>query len=373
MEKKQNKTQVFLRNGQVSTADNVLITSENVENFKFDVSKINLTEDGFTDRNLEILYRIGAKLPVSIFAGTRNGSSSNTFFCCYKLQGRIYCHKMMDVSSNLLRLFKTTRNDYNKLKHVFNYSFISVRKSFYSNEDKKNFKRKLFKEFSENYSFNFNFSKRLSLSNDSYHGGNRSFSQLYDTNDRTLSAELEVVYTKMDNLDVVLNRKKNRESFNQLWKVESDGSLRGTFAFEFKNLQYGSYKNFLRDSKSMLQVCFSEEITNPTTSNSGLHFHIGNFKNEFERHAFAQIVNQLINSLSEKELIEIFGRDFNQYCPQTTTPTKNTRNAVYVTPYGTVEIRLFHGVIDYDDFLQKYKTVCKLIDKTNKILKTINL
>ena len=255
----------------------------------------------------------------------------------------------MDVRSNFLRLFETTRNDYNKLRHVFNYSFIAVGKSFYSSEDKKIFKRKLFNEFSENYSFNFSFSKRLSLSNDSYHGGNRSFSQLYDTNDRTLSAELEVVYQKMDNLDVVLNKKKNREAYNELWKVERDGSLRGNLAYEFKNLQYGSYKNFLRDSKSMLQVCFSEEITNPETSNAGLHFHVGNFKDKYERHAFAQIINQLINSLPEQELIKIFGRYFNDYCPQTTTPTCNSRNAVYVTPYGIVEIRLFNGVTSYED------------------------
>ena len=373
MKTQKNTTQVILRNNEIRTLDNVLITNENVENFKFDVSKINLTEDSFVDRNLEILYRIGAKLPVSIFAGTRNGSQSNTFFCCFKLKGEVCCRKMMDVTSNLLRLFEATRSDYNKLKHVFNYQSISVGKSFYSNEDRKIFKHKLFKGFSENYDFNFKFSNRISLTYDSYHGGNRDFTQLYDTNERTLSAEIEVVYTKLDNLDVVLNRKKNRTAYNQLWKVESDSSLRGSLAFEFKNLQYGSYKNFLRDSKSMLQVCFSEKITNPTTSNAGLHFHIGNFKNELERHAFAQIVNQLINSLSKEDVLKIFGRDFNEYSPRTAMPNRNSRDAVYVTPYGTVEIRLFNGVTDYEDFLKKYKNVCRLIDKTNKILKTINL
>ncbi len=373
MKTQKNTTKVFLRNGEIRTADNVPITSENVENFKFDVSGINLTEDSFSDRNLEILYRIGAKLPVSIFAGTRNGSTGNTFFCCFRMNGSAYCRKMMDVTQNFLRLFETTRNDYNKLKHVFNYRIISVGKNFYSNEDKKIFKRKLFKEFSGYYSFNFNFSNRISLSNDSYHGGNRDFTQLYDTNDRTLSAEIEVVYDKMDNLDVVLNRKKNRAAYNELWKVESDSSLRGNFTFEFKNLQYGSYKNFLHDSKSMLQVCFSEEIIKPEDTNAGLHFHIGNFKNETERHAFAQIINQLINSLSEEDVIKIFGRYFNSYCPKTTTPSRNSRDAVYVTPYGTVEIRLFNGATSYEDFLQKYKNICRLIDKTNKILKTINL
>ena len=339
--------------------------------FHFDIEEYRNEHLYLNDTNKNIILYAGWRIPARIFAGTRNGGSGNTFFITYRMGEQINTRKMADLDVGFLQLFAVPRGDKSKVNHIAKYRDNLKTLSGYKflKKENKAFKSEIFEYFGQNYSFAFCIKKRLVLSNDSYHSGERNFFAYYECEERTLGAEIELNYcnsNEMDAVNVALNRPRNARAWGKKFKSESDSSLRGDYCFEILNLGYGSYKDFLTDNKEMLSVAFAGKVDDPARSRAGLHFHIGNFANDEERNYFAQLINIIINNKTEDQIIKIFGRNFTDYCYKQKMPTG--RGSVHLSNYNTVEVRLFNGATSLEDFTNKYKEVCKLVRATDRVL-----